>query len=131
MSVTAQTTWPTEGAIQVPDSISAQVEFADGSCGQLLYSAEGSANYPKERLTVYGAGIVADITNIQLLEINEGRKKTNFKYSSKGHSEQMGAWLDFLLGKEDHPLPYFDARQSMQLTFSVLKSIRESRTVEL
>ena len=131
VSVTAQKTWPTEGAIQVPDSISAQVEFADGSCGQLLYSAEGSANYPKERLTVYGAGIVADITNFQLLEINEGRKKTNFKYGSKGHSEQMGAWLDFLLGKEDHPLPYFEARQSMQLTFSVLKSIRESRTVEL
>jgi len=131
VSVTAQKTWPTEGAIQVPDSISAQVEFADGSCGQLLYSAEGSANYPKERLTVYGAGIVADITNFQLLEINEGRKKTNFKYGSKGHSEQMGAWLDFLLGKENHPLPYFEARQSMQLTFSVLKSIRESRTVEL
>ena len=131
VSVTAQTTWSAEGAIQVPDSIAAQVEFADGSCGQLLYSAEGSAVYPKERLTVYGAGIVADITNFQSLEINEGRKKSNFKYGSKGHPEQMAAWLAFLLGKKDHPLPYSEARQSMQLTFAVLKSIRESRSVEL
>ena len=127
----AQTTWPTEGANQVPDSVSAQVEFADGSCGQLLYSAEGSESYPKERFTVYGAGIVADITNFQTLEINEGRKKSNFKYTSKGHSEQMEAWLAFLLGKKDHPLPYSEARQSMQLTFAVLQSIRESRLVSL
>ena len=131
VSVMAQTTWPTEGANQVPDSVSAQVEFADGSCGQLLYSAEGSEAYPKERFTLYGAGIVADITNFQTLEINEGRKKSNFKYSSKGHSEQMEAWLAFLLGKKDHPLPYSEARQSMQLTFAVLQSIRESRLVSL
>ena len=131
VSVMAQTTWPTEGANQVPDSVSAQVEFADGSCGQLLYSAEGSESYPKERFTVYGAGIVADITNFQTLEINEGRKKSNFKYTSKGHSEQMEAWLAFLLGKKDHPLPYSEARQSMQLTFAVLQSIRESRLVSL
>ena len=131
VSVMAQTTWPTEGANQVPDSVSAQVGFADGSCGQLLYSAEGSESYPKERFTVYGAGIVADITNFQTLEINEGRKKSNFKYTSKGHSEQMEAWLAFLLGKKDHPLPYSEARQSMQLTFAVLQSIRESRLVSL
>ena len=70
-------------------------------------------------------------TNFQTLEINEGRKKSNFKYSSKGHSEQMEAWLAFLLGKEDHPLPYPEARKSMQLTFAVLQSIRESRLVSL
>ena len=129
--VTAQTTWPTEGAVAVPDSVSAQIEFADGSCGQLLYSAEGDTSYPKERCTVYGAGIVADITNFQSLEVHQGRKKVNFKYGSKGHAEQMAAWLAFLQGRADHPLPYAQARQSMQLTFAVLQSIREAKTVEL
>ena len=115
----------------MPDSVSAQIEFADGSCGQLLYSAEGDTSYPKERFTVYGAGIVADITNFQLLEVYQGRKKSNFKYGSKGHAEQMAAWLGFLQGKTEHPLPYTEARQSMRLTFAVLQSIREARTVEL
>ena len=63
--VTAQTTWPAGGALPLPDSVTAQVEFADGSSGQLIYSAEGDTTYPKEHCTVYGAGIVADITNFQ------------------------------------------------------------------
>jgi hypothetical protein len=43
----------------------------------------------------------------------------------------MAAWLAFLQGRADHPLPYAQARQSMQLTFAVLQSIREAKTVEL
>src|SRR5260221_12170076 len=33
-----------------PDSVNAQVEFADGSCAQLIYSAEGDSSYPKETI---------------------------------------------------------------------------------
>src|SRR6185436_2653716 len=57
--VLAQTTWPASGRLPFPDSVSAQVEFADGSCGQLLYTAEGDPTWPKEHCTVFGAGFVA------------------------------------------------------------------------
>ena len=63
--VFAQTTWPAGGKLPFPDSVAAQVEFADGSSGQLIYSAEGDWGYPKERLTVYGAGMVAELDNFQ------------------------------------------------------------------
>jgi hypothetical protein len=43
----------------------------------------------------------------------------------------MEAWLAFLKGEAAHPLPYHQARQSTLLTFAVLDSIREHRTVEL
>jgi hypothetical protein len=43
----------------------------------------------------------------------------------------MAAWLAFLQGTADHPLPYAEARQSMRLTFAVLESIREARSVEV
>jgi predicted dehydrogenase len=43
-----------------PDSITAHMEFADGSSGQLIYSAEGDSSYPKERLTVFGSGFVGE-----------------------------------------------------------------------
>ena len=39
--VSAQTIWPVTGRLPFPDGVSAQVEFADESCGQLLYSSEG------------------------------------------------------------------------------------------
>lgn len=129
--VFAQTTWPPSGRLPFPDSVTAQIEFADGSSGQLIYSAEGDTSYPKERLTVFGAGLVAEITNFQNLEIRQNRKKRAHNFNSKGHAEQMAAWLEFLRGETPPPLPYAEARRSMQLTFAALESIQRASTVRL
>jgi hypothetical protein len=97
----------------------------------LIYSAEGDTTYPKEHCTVYGAGIVAEIINFQSLAVYQRGSRRRFRYGSKGHAEQMAAWLAFLRGMAEHPLPYVEARQSMQLTFAVLDSIRRARSVEI
>ncbi len=129
--VFAQTTWPASGRLPFPDSVTAQVEFADGSCGQLVYSAEGDSSWPKEICTVFGAGFVAEIEDFQKLVIHRGRKVTRHSYNGKGHAEQMAAWAAFLRGMAEHPLPYELSRQSMTLTFAVLESIQAGRGVEV
>ena len=129
--VSAQTTWPAAGRLPFPDSVAAQVEFADGSCGQLLYTAEGDSSFPKETITVFGAGLVGEITNYQKLVLHRGRKQRSSSHNSKGHAEQMVAWAAFLRGTAPHPLPYAQARASMALTFAVLESIQQARTVEV
>ncbi len=129
--VAAQTTWPALGRLPFPDSVAAQVEFGDGSCGQLIYTAEGDSSFPKETVTVFGAGLVAEIVNFQKLSVYGGRKESNFSYTSKGHAEQMAAWLSFLRGQAEHPLPYEQSRVSMLLTFAVLESIQKARSIEL
>jgi predicted dehydrogenase len=128
--VFAQTTWPASGRLPFPDSVAAQVEFRDGSCGQLVYSAEGDASFPKETLTVYGASVVAEIINFQELVVHRDRKKKSFSYTSKGHPEEMSAWARFLRGQSEHPLPYEQSRVSMLLTFAVLESIQGATAVE-
>jgi predicted dehydrogenase/threonine dehydrogenase-like Zn-dependent dehydrogenase len=129
--VFAQTTWPASGRLPFPDSVTAQVEFEDGSSGQLVYSAEGDSSFPKETLTVFSAGLAAEITNFQDLVVHRNRKKQTFSYSSKGHAEQMTAWAAFLRGSAEHPLPYEQSRTSMLLTFAVLESIQQARAVEV
>jgi len=129
--VLAQTTWPAGGRLPFPDSVTAQIEFADGSCGQLVYSAEGDRGFPKEVLTVYAAGVVAEITNFQELVVHRGRKRKSISFSSKGHAEEMAAWAQFLRGQAGHPLPYEKSRAGMRLTFAVLESIREAASVEV
>jgi predicted dehydrogenase len=129
--VWAQPVWPTEGRLPFPDSVTAQVEFAEGSSAQLIYTAEGDPGYPKETVTVLGAGVVAEITNFQELAVYRGRKCQRHRYGSKGHAEEMAAWVAFLRGEANHPLPYAEARHSMQLSFGVLQSIQESKAVEL
>jgi len=129
--VLAQTTWPAGGRLPFPDSVTAQIEFADGSCGQLVYSAEGDSSFPKEVLTVYATGVVAEISNFQELVIHRGRKRKSISCPSKGHAEEMAAWAQFLRGQAGHPLPYEKSRASMQLTFAVLESIQKAASVDL
>ena len=105
--------------------------MADGSCGQLVYSAEGDSGVPKEVLTVYAAGVVAEITNFQELVVHRGRKRKSISCSSKGHVEEMAAWAQFLRGQAGHPLPYETSRVSMKLTFAVLESIQKAASVDV
>jgi len=107
------------------------VEFADGSSGQLIYTAEGDPSFPKETLTIFGAGLVAEVTNFQELVLRRGRKAVKSSFSSKGHAEQMAAWAGFLRGEREHPLPYGQARVSMLLTFAALESIQQARAVDV
>jgi predicted dehydrogenase len=123
--------WPVEGRLPFPDSISALVEFADGSSGQLIYTAEGDTGYPKETMSVYGAGFVSELTNFQTMDIYKGRRRLNRKSTSKGHAEQMQAWASFLQGREAQPLPYSQARTSMLVTFAALASIRRGAAVSI
>jgi len=129
--VQAQNLGPVSGRLPFPDSITAQIEFADGSCAQLIYTAEGDSSWPKEVCTVFGAGLVAEITNFQELIIHHGRKRTKKTFQGKGHAEQMAAWCAYLHGEAPHPFPYEETRQSMKLTFAVLRAIQSARTIEL
>jgi predicted dehydrogenase len=129
--VSAQTVWPAAGRLPFPDSVTAQVEFADGSCGQLVYSAEGDPSWPKEICTVFGAGLTAEIENFKSLVVHRRRKRTSANFTGKGHAEQMAAWTAFLRGESPHPVPFEEARQSMLLTFAAVEAIQQGRSVEV
>jgi hypothetical protein len=111
--------------------VTAQIEFSDGSSAQIIYSAQGDASFPKESFRLFGSGFVAECENFQRLTIHRNRKQRVFKFSSKGHAEEMNAWLKFLKGKSIHPLAYPEAQQSMRLTFAVMDSIREGRSISI
>lgn len=121
----------TVGRPAVPDSVTAQIEFAGGSSAQIVYSAEGDPAFPKESFRVFASGLVAECENFQTLTLCQKRKRVVQKHTSKGHAEEMAAWADFLQARAPHPLPYTEARRSMRLTFAVLESIRDGRAVPI
>ena len=113
------------------DSVSAQVEFADGSNFQLIYSAEGDSAFPKESIRGFANGLVAECENFMKLTVWKNRRAKVTKHASKGHAEEMAAWLGFLKDGKPHPLPDAQARQSMRLTFAVVAAAREGRVINL
>jgi predicted dehydrogenase len=129
--VSAQTVWPAAGRIPFPDSITAQIEFADGSCGQLVYSAEGDSSWPKEICTVFGAGFTAELQNFKTLSIHRQRKHTSKDFDGKGHTEQMAAWTGFLRAERAHPVPFEAARHSMLLTFAAVEAIQSGHSIDI
>jgi predicted dehydrogenase len=116
---------------QGADSFMVQVEFSGGSSFQLVYSAEGDFSFPKETFRIFASGTVIECENFVKVTQFQNRKSTVKKFQSKGHAEEMAAWLAYLRGSSGHPLPYAEARSSMRLTFSVLQAIRERRLVEI
>lgn len=131
MGTPIQVTAQALGRCAVPDSITAQIEFSGGSSAQIIYSAQGDASFSKESFRVFGSGFVAECDNFQRLTIHQNRKQRVLKFSSKGHAEEMNAWLKFLKGNSKHPLAYPEAQQSMRLTFAVMDSVREGRSIAI
>ena len=74
---------------------------------------------------------VIEVFNFLEMHLYRGRKKTKKSFSSKGHAEQMAAWLQFLRGQTEHPFPYEKSRASMLLTFAVLESIQRAKAVRV
>ena len=91
----------------------------------------GDPSYPKESFTLLASGLVAEVNNFLELQVWRGRKHTKTSFNSKGHPEQMAAWLRFLKGETNHPFPYESSRPSMALTFAAVRSIQEGRSVEV
>jgi predicted dehydrogenase/threonine dehydrogenase-like Zn-dependent dehydrogenase len=119
------------GQSAVSDSAAVQIAFADGSTAQIVYSAEGDSAFPKESYRLMTAGWIAESENALTLTVYEKRRRRQHKYSSKGHAEEMWAWAQYLMGQGAHPMSWASIHQSMQLTFAVMRSIRENRTVQL
>jgi predicted dehydrogenase len=129
--VSAQSMWPPAGRLPFADSVTAQVEFANGCCGQLIYSAEGDSTWPKEVCTVFGAGLTAETINFQTLTIHARRRRRTHRYRGKGHAEEMAAWTAFLRGEAPHPVPFEEARRSTLLTLATLEALQSERTIEV
>lgn len=114
-----------------PDSMTAQIEFEDGSTAQIIYSAEGDYAFPKESFRVFASGLVAECENFQKLTLFRNRKRSTQTFSSKGHAEEMQAWLSYLKAGSAHPMTYSDVHQSMNLTFAALESLQSGTAAAL
>lgn len=127
--VSGQTLRPARGRLAFADSFAAQFEFADGSCAQLIYSADGDPGWPKETCTVFAAGLSAELQNYRQLVVHRRRRRERQRAAGKGHAEEMRAWAAFLRGQAPHPMSFASIRRGMQASFALLECLqgRDSR----
>lgn len=115
------------------DDIQIRIEFADGSCGDILYLASGDASLPKERVEVFGHGRTA---------VCEDYKKSCFYRASrchtksllkqhKGYQEELRAFIDAVTENNHPPISFDNLVLTTRTTFCVRESLRTGRAVKI
>ncbi len=135
--------WPTQvfaSSISDPDSgltdaenVSLALHFADGSIGTLVYTAQGNAGFPKERLEVFSEGTIVALDDFRTLElVGKGVRKRQKSWlkQDKGHADELKAFVNAVRGgiPPVNPEDYFQTTLS---TLLAVESLRNGRPQEI
>jgi predicted dehydrogenase/threonine dehydrogenase-like Zn-dependent dehydrogenase len=103
------------------DTVALQLRFANGSLGTILYFANGSKAFPKERLEVFAAG--------RVLQLDNFRKLTGFGWpgfsgmklwrQDKGQKECVRHFLNALASGGPSPIPLEDVLEVSRVSIEI------------
>ena len=109
--------------MKADDTISIIVKFKNGSVGNLNYLANGSKSLPKEMIEIFGGGIIGRINDFRSGELHQGSKITKLKSSSKGHKQEVEAFLTAIKEGKLSPISFESIRLTTETTFKIIDSL--------
>ena len=109
-----------------PDTASLTLRFADGSMGTVLYLANGSKAFPKERLEVFAAGRVLQMDNFRRLTGFgwPGFAKLNLWRQDKGQTPCAAAFVQAVQGGQPSPIPLDELLEVGRVSIQVEEALR-------
>lgn len=115
------------------DTVSINLQFANGSIGNLSYFSNGSKEMPKEYIEIYSAGVIGIIRDFRELEIRSTgkphRKKTFVQ--NKGQADMIKAFIKSIKEGGSPLIPVDEIFAVTRTTFAVLESLRTHQVVSL
>ena len=113
------------GAETPEDSISVNLQFADGSVGVLEYVALGDTTLPKEWCEIHGEGSTATMDNFckTVCSGKLGKRKLKGK-QQKGFAEELAATIAAVKSGTEMPIPFDSILNITKTTFAVLKAVK-------
>ncbi len=88
------------------DNIAIVVSFSDGSIGNLMYVANGDKSLPKERIEIFGGGMVGIINDFKDGQIFKANKSSSIKLSGKGHKQEVDAFINAIKQGLESPITF-------------------------
>ncbi len=101
------------------EDVAVQIEFADGSVGQILYTAKGDPAAGKERIEAHAGGCSAWIDDYRDCRIVRGGKISRVRQGGKGHGEEIAALLAAVRTGGPSPIPLPVLTRVTRATFEV------------
>jgi predicted dehydrogenase len=106
------------------DNVVISLRFQNGSVGQIGYVACGGRLLSKERIEIFGGGQSFVIDDFRLGEHYAAGSRRTLKLSSKGHQEEVEAFLGAIREGQPSPVPLESLVLTSMVTFAVLDSLR-------
>jgi predicted dehydrogenase len=103
------------------DSFTINLRFACGSLGTIVYLANGSKAFPKERLEVFAAGRVLQLDNFRRMTGYgwPGFKSMNLWSQDKGQAECAKAFCDAIRTGGPSPIPLSELMEVGKVTLDL------------
>ncbi|TNE55622.1 MAG: oxidoreductase [Bacteroidetes bacterium] len=116
----------TENTVQI------NLHFENGSMASIAYFSNGSKLLSKEFIEVFSAGNSYQIDDFKTLHrYGKSHKKTKYRTQDKGHLNEMKRFSEALKKGEKEVIPFQESLHVTQVCFDILRSIRESRQIEV
>lgn len=127
VSVQARRMGDSPGVAVTEDKAAITLGFADGSFGTILYFANGSAAFPKERIEVFAAGRVLQLDNFRKLKGFgwPGFGQMNLWKQDKGQQGCAAAFLQAVEQGEKSPIPYDEIIEVARVSLEVVELLRK------
>lgn len=120
VSVSASSIQPNGSYYSAKDNFIATITYDDGSVANLIYTAAGSKEYPKETMDVFFDGkmiILDDYKSMKGYGVKLAAIET--KGSEKGQFEEIEAFGKAIKAGREEPIPLWQQFQAMQIAFAV------------
>lgn len=102
------------------------IKYNDGSVCNLIYTALGSKDYPKEEMEIYCEGKIIRMSDYKSLKVYGLKfKSIETKTVEKGHVEELQAFAD-AINKGKEAIPLWQQVQATEISFEVEKQIFEN-----
>ena len=111
------------------DCATIQLRFDNGSIATIHYLANGSKDFPKERIEVFAGGSVMVCDNFRKTrELGGKNRKLSTKGQAKGHREELEAFVQALETGGTPPIPPDELLEVSRATLEADRQIRAGMT---
>jgi len=105
------------------EDVVVQLGFADGSVGQLVYTAKGDSSLGKERVEAHAGGVSAVLDDFRSLTVHRGARRRKHAGGGKGHAEEIAALLAAIRAGGPPPIAIRSLAGTTRATFRVHDAI--------
>jgi len=114
------------------DNISINIEFQDGSVGNIIYTSIGDNIFSKEYIEIFGESSVGVLNNFSSLQMyRNNKKRTKKSFHNKGHSNEIKNLMRSIHKGQGSPISFKELVAVSLVTFGVHKSLEKGSPIDI